>query len=199
MGYADVITTTTHKTLRGTRGGVIMTNNEAYAKKINSAVFPGSQGGPLMHVIAAKAVGFAEALQPSFKIYQEQIVKNAKALAQAFLDRDVHLVAGGTDNHLMLLDLRGTGVTGRELQHRLDDVNITTNKNGVPNDPEKPFITSGLRVGTPAVTTRGLVETDMEIIADMIVDALHDYAAKKESIIARVAEICERYPLYENL
>ncbi|MGI6077506.1 MAG: serine hydroxymethyltransferase [Fastidiosipilaceae bacterium] len=199
VGHADVITTTTHKTLRGTRGGVIMTNDDTYIKKINSAVFPGSQGGPLMHVIAAKAVGFAEALKPSFKTYQEQIIKNAKALADAFIKRDVKLVAGGTDNHLMLLDLRGTGVTGKELQHRLDEVNITTNKNGIPNDPEKPFVTSGLRVGTPAVTTRGLVESDMDIIADMIVDALRDYDAKKASIIERVAEICQRYPLYINL
>lgn len=197
--YADVVTTTTHKTLRGTRGGVIMTNNEELMKKINSSVFPGNQGGPLMHVIAAKAVTFGEALRPAFKAYQAQIIKNAKALADGLLKRDINLVSGGTDNHLMLLDLRGTGVTGKELQLRLDEVNITTNKNGVPNDPEKPFVTSGLRVGTPAVTTRGLVEEDMDIIADLIVRALRDYMGQKQFILDSVAQLCERYPLYPEL
>lgn len=194
--YADVITTTTHKTLRGARGAVIMTNNAEIHKKINSAVFPGNQGGPLMHAIAGKAVTFGEALKPEFKTYQQQIVRNAKALAAAFLRHDLNLVSGGTDNHLMLLDLRGTGVTGKELQHRLDDVNITVNKNGVPNDPEKPFVTSGVRIGTAAVTTRGLREEEMEIIAELISLALRDYEGKADYIREQVAVLTEKFPLY---
>lgn len=197
--HAHVVTTTTHKTLRGTRGAVIMTNDEAIYKKINSAVFPGNQGGPLMHAIAGKAVGFKEALKPEFKAYQQQVVKNAKALAQGLLSHNINLVSGGTDNHLMLLDLRGTGVTGKELQHRLDEVNITTNKNGVPNDPEKPFVTSGLRIGTAAVTTRGMKEEDMTVIADLIAAALFDYEAKGDYIRETVAGLTDKYPLYKEL
>ncbi len=199
VGLADVITTTTHKTLRGTRGGVIMTNSEAYAKKINSAVFPGTQGGPLMHIIAGKAVAFKEALSPSFKNYQEQILKNAKALAGALLKKGVNLVSGGTDNHLLLLNLIGTGVTGKDLQQRLDEVGITTNKNTVPHDPESPFVTSGLRVGTPAVTTRGLKEEDMIELADLIAAAIYDYSEKAPEIRRRVKAVCDRFPLYPDL
>lgn len=194
--YADIITTTTHKTLRGARGGVIMTNDETIAKKINSSVFPGNQGGPLVHVIAGKAVTFGEALRPEFKAYQKQVVKNAKALAAGLVKRDLHLVSGGTDNHLMLLDLRGTGVTGKQLQNLLDEVNITVNKNGVPNDPEKPFITSGIRIGTPAVTTRGLLEEDMDVIADLIHKALTDYDNQADYIREQVAVLTNKYPLY---
>jgi glycine hydroxymethyltransferase len=194
--YADIITTTTHKTLRGARGGVIMTNDETIAKKINSAVFPGNQGGPLMHVIAGKAVTFGEALKPEFKTYQKQVVNNAKALAAGLVKRGLHLVSGGTDNHLMLLDLRGTGVTGKQLQNLLDEVNITVNKNGVPNDPEKPFITSGIRIGTPAVTTRGLLEEDMDVIADLIHKALTDYDNQADYIREQVAILTHKYPLY---
>jgi len=196
--YADVVTTTTHKTLRGPRGGMILCR-EQYAKLIDSAVFPGTQGGPLMHVIAAKAVAFREALQPEFKAYQQRIVDNAQALAQGLLKRGVNLVSGGTDNHLMLVDLRGTGVTGKELQLRLDEVNITCNKNGIPFDPEKPFVTSGVRLGTPAVTTRGLNTADMDEIADLIVLTLRDYEAKKDEVIRRVAALLDRYPLYPGL
>lgn len=199
VGYADIITTTTHKTLRGTRGGVIMANDEALMKKINSAVFPGNQGGPLMHIIAAKAVTFGEALKPEFKVYQQQIKTNAAALAEALVSRDIRLVSGGTDNHLMNLDLRGTGVTGKTLQNRLDTVNITTNKNSVPNDPEKPFVTSGLRIGTPAVTARGLMKSDMPVLADLIARALFDFDAAQEDIRTKVAELCARYPLYPEL
>lgn len=199
VGYADIITTTTHKTLRGTRGGVIMANDEALMKKINSAVFPGNQGGPLMHIIAAKAVTFGEALKPEFKVYQQQIKTNAAALAEALMSRDIRLVSGGTDNHLMNLDLRGTGVTGKTLQNRLDTVNITTNKNSVPNDPEKPFVTSGLRIGTPAVTARGLMKSDMPVLADLIARALFDFDAAQEDIRTKVAELCARYPLYPEL
>ena len=194
--YADIVTTTTHKTLRGPRGGMILCKEE-YAKVIDKAIFPGSQGGPLEHIIAAKAVCFGEALRPEFKAYQEQIVKNAAALAQGLLDRGLNLVSGGTDNHMMLLDLRGTGVTGKELERRLDEVYITANKNAIPNDPEKPFTTSGLRVGTPAITTRGLVEADMEIIAACIADAIRDFDARAESIREQVNALCARYPLYQ--
>lgn len=196
--YAHIVTTTTHKTLRGPRGGIILTNDEDLAKKINSAVFPGQQGGPLMHIIAAKAVAFKEALSPEFREYANQIVKNAKALSEALLARNVNLVSGGTDNHLMLIDLRGTGITGKELQLRLDDCNITANKNTIPFDPEKPFITSGVRIGTPAVTTRGMKEEDMVEIADLISLCIFDYENKKDEVIARVAKLTEKYPLYPD-
>ncbi len=193
--YADIVTTTTHKTLRGPRGGLILCKEEL-AKAIDKAVFPGNQGGPLMHVIAAKAVCFGEALKPEFKAYQEQIVKNAKALADGLTKRGVKLVSGGTDNHLMLVDLVGTDVTGKELEHRLDEVNITANKNAIPNDPQSPFITSGLRIGTPAATTRGLVEEDMDKIAEYIALAVSDFEANKDYIKNGVAAICKKYPLY---
>ena len=197
--YADVVTTTTHKTLRGPRGGLILCKDEEFGKQFNKAIFPGIQGGPLMHVIAAKAVAFREALQPEFKAYQQRIIDNAQALAEGLIKRGVNLVSGGTDNHLMLVDLRGTGVTGKELQLRLDEVNITCNKNGIPFDPEKPFVTSGVRLGTPAVTTRGLNTADMDEIADLIVLTLRDYEAKKDEVIRRVAVLLERYPLYPGL
>lgn len=193
--YADVVTTTTHKTLRGPRGGLILCREE-YAKAIDKAIFPGTQGGPLEHVIAAKAVCFGEALQPSFKAYQQQIVNNAKALADALLTENLKLVSGGTDNHLMTIDLRGTGVTGKELEHRLDAVNITANKNTVPNDPEKPFVTSGVRIGTPAVTTRGFVEQDMKVIAKCIANCVFDFEAKQDETRKLVADLTARYPLY---
>lgn len=196
--YADFVTTTTHKTLRGPRGGMILCREE-YKKAIDSAVFPGQQGGPLMHVIAAKAVAFKEALDPSFKGYQQCVVNNAKALADGLLRRGFNLVSGGTDTHLMLVDLRHTGVTGKEMQQRLDEVHITCNKNGVPNDPEKPFVTSGIRLGTPAVTTRGMNETDMDEIAEFIHLALVDYDTHQEEIRERVALMCNRYPLYPSL
>ncbi len=194
--YADVVTTTTHKTLRGPRGGLILTNNEYIAKKINSAVFPGTQGGPLEHVIAAKAVCFGEALQPSFKEYQAQIVKNAQALANGLLSRGMKLVSGGTDNHLMLMDLRDTGITGKQLEHNLDEVYITANKNTIPNEPLSPFVTSGLRLGTPAVTTRGLKEADMDLVAGFIADCVTDFENKADRIREGVTALCERYPLY---
>ncbi len=196
--YADIVTTTTHKTLRGPRGGMILCRQE-YAKAIDSAVFPGQQGGPLMHVIAAKAVAFQEALQPEFKIYQQQIINNAKALADGLLKRGLKLVSGGTDTHLMLVDLRDTGVTGKELQIRLDDVSITCNKNGIPYDPEKPFVTSGIRLGTPAVTTRGMKETEMDEIADLIVLTLRSYEQSAGDIKRRVKVICDKFPLYPSL
>ena len=197
MPYADVVTTTTHKTLRGPRGGMILTNDEALAKKFNSAIFPGTQGGPLMHVIAAKAVCFGEALKPEFKAYGEQIVKNAQALAKGLLDRGFDLVSGGTDNHLMLADLRPFKITGKKLQNDLDEVYITVNKNAIPNDPEKPFVTSGVRIGTPAVTTRGLVEEDMDVIAEAIYLTAADFEANKEKARELVTGICKKYPLYE--
>lgn len=195
--YADVVTTTTHKTLRGPRGGMILCNDEEIFKAINKAVFPGNQGGPLMHVIAGKAVCFGEALTPEFKAYQEQIVKNADALAGSLIAEGINLVSMGTDNHLMLLDLRGTGVTGKELEHRLDEVNITANKNAIPNDPEKPFVTSGVRLGTPAATTRGLLEEDFVEIGKVIALCVKDFDNKKDEIKQRVAAICEKYPLYK--
>ena len=195
--YADVVTTTTHKTLRGPRGGMILCNDEEIFKAINKAVFPGNQGGPLMHVIAGKAVCFGEALKPEFKKYQEQIVKNAQALAASLKAESINLVSDGTDNHLMLLDLRGTGVTGKELEHRLDEVNITANKNAIPNDPEKPFVTSGIRLGTPAATTRGLLEDDFTEVGRLIALCVKDFDAKKQEIIARVKTICESHPLYK--
>ena len=194
--WADVVTTTTHKTLRGPRGGLILCRQE-YAKAIDKAIFPGTQGGPLEHVIAAKAVCFGEALKPEFKAYQQAIVDNARALAQALQARGVKLVSGGTDNHLMTVDLRGTGVTGTELEARLDEVNITANKNTVPNDPEKPFVTSGVRIGTPAVTTRGFGREEMQVIADCIADCIFRFEETKEATRAAVARLAERFPLYE--
>ncbi len=199
--YADIVTSTTHKTLRGPRGGIIMTNNEEYAKKINKAIFPGLQGGPLMHVIAAKAVAFGEALKPEFKEYQEQIIKNAKAFAEALVEDGFRLVSGGTDNHLMLVDVRTKGLTGKVAEKLLDDVGITCNKNTIPFDPESPFITSGLRLGTPAATTRGFVEDDFREVAAIIALVLNnpEDEAKKAEAKARVAALCKKYPLYENL
>ena len=196
--YADFVTTTTHKTLRGPRGGIIMCKEE-YAKKIDSAVFPGQQGGPLMHIIAAKAVAFKEALSDEFRAYQGQIIKNAAALADGLMKRNVNLVSGGTDNHLMLIDLRGTGVTGKELQLRLDDVNITANKNTIPFDPEKPFVTSGVRVGTAAASARGMKEEDMDVIADCIAKAIFSFDESKEEIKAAVAGLTSKYPLYPDM
>lgn len=195
--YADFVTTTTHKTLRGPRGGMIMCK-EQYATQIDKAIFPASQGGPLMHVIAAKAVAFKEAESDDFKAYQKQIVLNAKALSETLLKRGVKLVSGGTDNHLMLLNLVGTGVTGKDLEHLLDAARITVNKNAIPNDPEKPFVTSGVRIGTPAVTTRGMKEEDMILIGNMIADIIE----KREDAVAEVKEnvlkLCKKYPIYEN-
>ena len=195
--YADVVTTTTHKTLRGPRGGLIHCNKPYLAKKLNSAVFPGTQGGPLMHVIAGKAVCFGEALKDDFKEYQKRVVENAKALADGLTKRGQNLVSGGTDNHLCLLDLRGTGVTGKELEARLDEVHITLNKNTVPNEPLSPFVTSGVRIGTPAATTRGLNTDDFDKIAEYISLAVTDFENKKDYILDGVAEICAKYPLYE--
>ncbi|MCI1269865.1 MAG: serine hydroxymethyltransferase [Ruminococcus sp.] len=195
--YADITTTTTHKTLRGPRGGLILTNDEALAKKINSAIFPGTQGGPLMHIIAAKAVCFGEALKPEFKDYQKRIVENAKALADGLLKRGFNLVSGGTDNHLMLVDLRPFNITGKELEHRLDEVYITVNKNAIHNDPEKPFVTSGVRIGTPAVTTRGLGVEEMEKIAEYIFLCATDFENKADEIRAGVNAICKKFPLYK--
>ena len=196
--YADVVTTTTHKTLRGPRGGLILANKEAADKfNFNKAIFPGIQGGPLMHVIAGKAVALGEALKPEFKAYQHQVVLNAKALAKALQSRGLKIVSGGTDNHLMLLDLIGLDVTGKELQNRLDSVYITVNKNTVPGEPRSPFVTSGVRIGTPAVTTRGLVEADMDKIAELIYLAIYDYEDKKEYIRGEVLKLTEKYPIYE--
>lgn len=195
--YADVVTTTTHKTLRGPRGGLILCREE-YAKAIDKAIFPGTQGGPLMHIIAAKAVAFGEALTDEFKDYQRQIVKNAQVLANELMAGGINLVSGGTDNHLMLLDLRGTGVTGKELERRLDEVHITANKNAIPNDPESPFITSGLRVGTPAVTSRGFKEEEMKLIAGWICDIIKDFEGSKERITNEVIALCEKFPIYEG-
>jgi len=196
--FADFVTTTTHKTLRGPRGGMILCQ-EKYAAAIDSAVFPGQQGGPLMHVIAGKAVAFKEALQPEFKTYQQRILDNAHALADGLLNRGLKLVSGGTDTHLMLVDLRDTGVTGKAMQLRLDEVNITCNKNGIPYDPQKPFITSGIRLGTAAVTTRGMTVADMDLIASLIAQTLHDFEGSGETVKAKVAELCCRYPLYPTL
>ena len=194
--YADIVTTTTHKTLRGPRGGLILSKAE-YGPAINKAIFPGNQGGPLMHIIAAKAVCFGEALQPSFKAYGAQIVKNCKALANGLMTRGIDLVSGGTDNHLCLLDLRSVHLTGKELEHRLDEVGITTNKNAIPNDPEKPFVTSGLRLGTAALTTRGMNEQDMDKIAELIALAAKDFDAQKAYIQSEVDKLCAAYPLYQ--
>ena len=194
--YADIVTTTTHKTLRGPRGGLILCKEE-YAKAIDKAVFPGMQGGPLEHIIASKAICFGEALKPEFKAYQEQIVKNAKALAKGLLEGGFDLVSGGTDNHLMLVDLRPMHITGKELEKRLDEVYITVNKNAIPGDPEKPSVTSGIRIGTPAVTSRGLKEEDMEVLARLITLTATDFESKAEYIRAEVTKLCEKYPLYE--
>jgi len=196
--YADVVTTTTHKTLRGPRGGLILANKEAAEKfNFNKAIFPGSQGGPLEHVIAAKAICFGEALKPEFKAYQEQVAKNAKALAAALQNEGFKVLTGGTDNHLMLLDLRGMDISGKELQNRCDEVYITLNKNTVPNDPRSPFVTSGVRIGTPAITSRGLKEEDMAEIAHLIWLAATDFENKADEIRAAVTKICEKYPIYE--
>lgn len=194
--YADIVTTTTHKTLRGPRGGMILCKEEL-GPKINKAIFPGTQGGPLMHTIAAKAVCFGEALSDNFKKYQRQIAANAQALSKRLLENGVKLVSGGTDNHLMLVDLRGTETTGKDLETRLDSIGITVNKNAVPNDPRKPSLTSGIRVGTPAATSRGLVEEDFVVVADIITAAIgDDFEDKKDDLRAKVAAICAKYPLY---
>ena len=195
--YADVVTTTTHKTLRGPRGGLILCNAEAIYKKINSAVFPGTQGGPLEHIIAAKAVCFGEALKPEFKEYAEQIVKNAKVLADELVKNGFRLVSGGTDNHLMLVDVRNFHITGKEFERRLDEVQITVNKNSIPNDPEKPFVTSGIRVGTPAVTTRGFKEPEMIKIAKWMTMVATDFEGTADQVRAEVNELCAQFPLYE--
>ena len=195
--YADVVTTTTHKTLRGPRGGLILTNNEYLIKRINSAIFPGTQGGPLEHVIAAKAVCFGEALKPEFREYARKIVENAKALEAELTARGVKLVSGGTDNHLLLIDLTDEDCTGKELEHNLDEVHITANKNTVPGEKRSPFVTSGVRIGTPAVTTRGMGVEEMKIIADCIADCIFDFAAKKDDIAKRVADLTAKFPLYE--
>ena len=193
--YADVVTTTTHKTLRGPRGGMILCK-EALAKAIDKAIFPGTQGGPLMHIIAAKAVALGEAMTPAFTEYQKQVVKNAAYLAKCLQDKGFRLVSGGTDNHLMLLDLRSFHITGKELQNRLDEVHITANKNTIPNETESPFITSGLRVGTPAVTTRGFKEPEMAQIADWIYRAATDFEGNRAAILAEVDALCRKFPLY---
>ena len=195
--YADVVTTTTHKTLRGPRGGLILCKEE-HAKAINKAIFPGMQGGPLEHIIASKAICFGEALKPSFKEYQQRIVENAKALAEGLLEGGFNLVSGGTDNHLMLVDLRPMGITGKEMEKRLDEVYITVNKNAIPNDPEKPFVTSGIRIGTPAVTSRGLGVEDMKVLAHLITLTATEFETKADYIREKVTEICEKYPIYEG-
>lgn len=195
--YADIVTTTTHKTLRGTRGGLILTNNEDIAKKVNSAIFPGAQGGPLMHIIAAKAVALGEALKPEFKVYAENVVKNAKAMAEAILAGGLDLVSGGTDNHLMLVDLRPAHLTGKVMENRLDEVFITANKNAIPDDPEKPFVTSGLRLGTPAVTTRGFNEEDCALVGKLICQTAMEYDTKADEIRDAVVALTDKYPLYQ--
>ncbi len=195
--FADFVTTTTHKTLRGPRGGVIMCK-EKYAREIDKAVFPGTQGGPLMHIIAAKAAAFKEALSPEFKAYQKQVLQNAEAMAERFKKNGIRLVSGGTDNHLMLLDLRGTGVTGKELESMLDKVHITVNKNTIPFETASPFVTSGIRVGTPAVTTRGMKEKDCEQIADLISRVVREKESCFKDVLAEVTALCARFPIYEN-
>ncbi len=193
--YADIVTTTTHKTLRGPRGGMILCKKE-FAEKIDKAIFPGTQGGPLMHIIAAKAVALGEAMTDDFKQYGKQIVKNASVLCKSLQNRGFNIVSGGTDNHLMMLNLLGTGITGKELEQRLDSVHITANKNTIPNDPASPFVTSGLRIGTPAVTTRGFKEPQMEQIADFFFDVVNNYELKKESVAAEVINLCAKFPIY---
>ncbi|MBQ8577517.1 MAG: serine hydroxymethyltransferase [Clostridia bacterium] len=195
--YADVVTTTTHKTLRGPRGGLILTNNEEIAKAVNKAIFPGIQGGPLLHIIAAKAVCFGEALKPEFKAYQHQVILNSKAFAAALKEEGFDLVSGGTDNHLALIDLRPMNITGKEMETRLDTVHITVNKNAIPNDPQKPSLTSGIRVGTPAVTTRGLKEDDMRHVAHLMALTAKDIDANGDYVRAEVAKLCEKYPLFK--
>ena len=196
--YADVVTSTTHKTLRGPRGGLILCNDEELGKAFNKAIFPGTQGGPLMHVIAGKAVCFGEALKPEFKEYQKNVIDNCQALVKGLLARDIKLVSGGSDNHLCLVDLRGSEVTGKELEHRLDEVRITANKNTIPNDPQSPFITSGLRIGTPAVTTRGFKEPEMKLIAGWISDIINDFDGNKDRVLGEVQTLCEKFPLYSE-
>ncbi|MBQ7049375.1 MAG: serine hydroxymethyltransferase [Firmicutes bacterium] len=195
--YAHVVTTTTHKTLRGPRGGMILSNDEEIAKKIDKAIFPGIQGGPLCHVVAAKAVSFGEALRPEFKEYAQQVVANAQALANGLLKRGFNIVSGGTDNHLMLVDLRSKNITGKKAEKYLDEVGVTCNKNAIPFDPEKPFVTSGIRLGTPAVTTRGMVEDDMETIAEIINLVVEDHKGNAEKARTMVAELAAKYPLYQ--
>lgn len=195
--YADVVTTTTHKTLRGPRGGMILCNDDEIYKKINSAIFPGTQGGPLMHIIAAKAVCLGEALKPEFKAYQQQVVKNAAALAEGLKTEGFRLVSGGTDNHLMLVDVRNFKITGKEFEHRLDEVCITVNKNAIPNDPEKPFVTSGIRVGTPASTSRGFKEPEMAKISKWMGQAARDFDGSAATIRAEVNALCEQFPIYK--
>ncbi len=195
--YADVVSTTTHKTLRGPRGGVIFSNDEAIAKKIDKAIFPGAQGGPLMHIITAKAVAFGEALKPEFKTYQEQVIKNAKVLADSLMEAGFALVSGGTDNHLMLVDLRPANITGKEMEKRLDQVNITVNKNTIPDDPQSPFVTSGIRVGVPAATSRGFREEDMKVIGKLMWKTATEFETAQDEIRAGVAELTAKYPLYE--
>lgn len=197
MPYADVVTTTTHKTLRGPRGGMILTNDETIAKKVNSAIFPGSQGGPLEHIIAAKAVAFGEALRPEFKVYQEQVIKNAHVLAEELLGYGFDLVSGGTDNHLMLVDLRKFNVTGKDMETKLDEVYITVNKNKIPNDPQTAALTSGIRVGSPAVTTRGFKEEEMKLVAKLIYLTASDFDAKANFIRGEVEALCARFPIYQ--
>lgn len=196
--YADVVTTTTHKTLRGPRGGMILARDAEFGKQFDKAVFPGTQGGPLMHIIAAKAICFGEALKPEFKTYQQQVINNAKKLASELAAQGFRLLSDGTDNHLMMVDLRNMSLTGKEMQIRLDDVYITVNKNTIPNDPQSPFVTSGIRIGTPAVTTRGMKEAEMEEIAGLIKLAAVEYETKREYIREQVARLCERYPIYQE-
>ena len=196
LPYADVVTTTTHKTMRGPRGGIIMTNNEEIAKKIDKAMFPGTQGGPLMHIIAAKAVALGEAMRPEYKEYQAQIVKNAKVLAETLMNGGIDLVSGGTDNHLMLLDLRKLGMTGQELEDRLDRVRITVNKNSIPGDTQPAMVTSGVRIGTSALTTRGFKEEEMKIVGDLILKAIFSFNESRGEILSTVDELCVKYPLY---
>ncbi len=195
--YADVVTTTTHKTLRGPRGGMILCK-EKYAKQIDKAIFPGTQGGPLMHVIAGKAVALGEALKDDFKVYQQKILDNAQTLSKALIEKGFNLVSGGTDNHLMLVSLIGTGITGKELERRLDEVHITLNKNAIPNDPESPFVTSGVRIGTPAVTARGFGKEEMLKIADFIYDVTFNFEESKERVTKEVIALCEKFPIYQD-
>jgi len=200
FGHAHVVTTTTHKTLRGPRGGLVLTNDAEIAKKVNSALFPGLQGGPLMHVIAAKAVAFLEALQPEFKIYQQQVVKNARAMATVMMKRGFKIVSGGTDDHLFLVDFIDKKITGKDAEAALGDAHITVNKNAVPNDPQSPFVTSGIRIGTPASTTRGFKEPEVESLAGWICDILDNLAdiSVRATVRAKVEELCRRFPVYEQ-
>jgi len=198
LPYAHIVTTTTHKTLRGPRGGLILTNDENVAKAVDKTIFPGTQGGPLMHIVAAKAIAFKEALTPEFKEYQHQVVLNAKALAAKLVARGINIISGGTDNHLMLLNLVENGVTGKELEVLLDAAHITLNKNAIPNDPQKPSITSGVRIGTPAVTTRGMKEKEMDIIGDCVADVIYEKENAVEAVKEKVIALCKQYPIYQN-